>query len=227
MKSGLLVVTALLSLIGWNMAYATATQHLETALFAGGCFWCLESDLQRISGVKEAVFGYTGGAGADPTYEDYGKKGHIEAVQITYDPSVLSYEKLLQLFWRLVDPVDAGGQFCDRGHAYSSAIFYRAEEQKLLAEQSKAALERSARFNTPIATALLKAEKFYEAEEYHQNYAKKNPIRYRFYRFNCGRDRRLNELWGDRKEYAEPPGGRVSKYTKPSQKELKKKLLPT
>ncbi|MCI5223337.1 MAG: peptide-methionine (R)-S-oxide reductase [Candidatus Electrothrix sp. AR4] len=203
---------------------AFAVQETETAIFAGGCFWCMESDFQKISGVGEVVSGYTGGTGINPVYKDYAQKGHIEAVQITYDPSVITYGKLLRLFWRRIDPVDAGGQFCDRGREYSAAIFYTTEEQKHLSEQAKALLEESGQFDKPIATNIVKAGKFYAAEEYHQEYFKKNPVRYKFYRFNCGRDRRLKELWGEGAE--EKPADTMSKYRKPAQKELKAKLTP-
>ena len=198
---------------------------MEQAILAGGCFWCMESDFQKIPGVKDVVSGYIGGTGDDPTYEDYGNKGYTEAVRITYDPSVLPYEKLLDLFWLHIDPTDAGGQFCDRGHEYISAIYYANGEQKRLAEKSKTALQNSGLLKKPIATKIIKADRFYPAEDYHQDYSEKNPIRYKFYRLNCGRDSRLKALWKG-KQKAVNSLGDSSKYTKPSQEELKKELTP-
>ena len=167
----------------------------EEAVFAGGCFWCMESDFQKVPGVKEVISGYTGGTGVNPTYHDYVQKGHIEAVRITYDPSAITYPQLLNYYWRHIDPADAGGQFCDRGHAYTTAIFYHTKEQKDAAEQSKVLLEQSGRLRKPVATQIIQAGAFYPAEDYHQDYFQKNPIKYKFYRFNCGRDRRLKEVW--------------------------------
>jgi methionine-S-sulfoxide reductase len=178
-----------------------ADEKLEKAIFAGGCFWCMEADFDKIAGVEEVVSGYTGGTGINPTYEDYGKKGHIEAVELTYDPSKISYKQLLDLFWRKIDPTDGGGQFCDRGQEYTTAIFYNTEEQKHLAEETKKALEESAQLKAPVVTEIVKAGKFYRAEDYHQDYYQKNPLKYKFYRFNCGRDRRLKEIWGESVNY--------------------------
>mgnify|MGYP002630501636 CR=1 FL=1 len=194
--------------------------NMEQAIVAGGCFWCMEADFKKIPGVKEVVSGYIGGTGKNPTYEDYAEKGYIEAVRISYDPSVIPYEKLLDQFWLHIDATDAGGQFCDRGHAYTTAIFYGTAEQKRLAEQSKTALERSGQLKKPVVTKIIKAGEFYPAEDYHQDYYQENPIRYKFYRFNCGRDSRLKELWGDKTE-AVGALGKTPKYTKPTQKELK------
>jgi len=199
--------------------------QMEQAILAGGCFWCMETDFQKIPGVKEVVSGYAGGTGKNPTYDDYIKKGYIEAIQIMYDPSVIPYEKLLDLFWLHIDPTDADGQFCDRGHAYTTAIFYGTGEQKRLAERSKTALENSTQLKKPVATKIIKAGEFYPAEDYHQDYYQKNPIRYKFYRFNCGRDSRLKELWGDRTE-AVGALEKTSEYKKPGQKELKERLSP-
>ena len=198
---------------------------MEQAILAGGCFWCMESDFQKIPGVKDVVSGYIGGTGENPTYEDYGSKGYTEAVRVTYDPSILPYEKLLDLFWVHIDPTDAGGQFCDRGHEYISAIYYANEEQQRLAEKSKTALQNSGILKKPIATKIIKADRFYPAENYHQDYGEKNPIRYKFYRLNCGRDRRLKELWQGKQD-AVNKLGESSKYTKPSREELKKELTP-
>jgi len=196
--------------------------QMAQAIVAGGCFWCMESDFQKIPGVKEVVSGYIGGTGENPTYENYAERGFIEAVRITYDPSVIPYEKLLEQFWRHIDPTDAGGQFCDRGHAYTTAIFYGTAEEKRVAEQSKAALENSGQLKKPVATRIIKAGEFYPAEDYHQEYYQKNPLRYKFYRFNCGRDNRLKEIWDDKTQSL----GTSSEYKKPSQEELKKKLTP-
>ncbi len=217
-----------ISILLFGLSIATnsfAGQNSAKAIFAGGCFWCMEADFQKTPGVIEVVSGYTGGTGENPIYEDYGAKGHIEAVQITYDPTVITYEKLLHLFWRHIDPTDAGGQFCDRGHEYSSAIFYTTEEQKLLAEQAKAELEKSGLFKNRIATRILKSGKFYQAEDYHQDYSSKNPLRYKFYRLNCGRDRRLKELWENENEMkTEVKKEKRSEYKKPDREELKKRL---
>ena len=173
---------------------------LAVATFAAGCFWCAEADFEKVPGVVDAVSGYTGGRAADPTYEQVsaGRTGHREAVQVIYDPGRVSYQRLLDVFWRNVDPTDAGGQFCDRGEQYTSAIFVATDGERRLAEASERAVERSGRLRGPVATAILRAGPFYRAEEYHQAYAKKNPLRYKFYRTTCGRDRRLRQVWGDR-----------------------------
>ena len=174
-----------------------AQGKFETAIFAGGCFWCMAPSFEKINGVIKVESGYTGGTGVNPTYEDYAEKGHIEAVKVTYDPSKVTYSQLLNVFWRQIDPTDSLGQFCDRGKQYRSAIFYDNEEQKLLAEKSKKKIEKSARFNKPIVTEIIKASAFYKAEEYHQDYYKNNPLQYKFYRATCGRDRYLNKVWAN------------------------------
>jgi len=168
------------------------------AIFAGGCFWCMEGPFDALEGVVSTTSGFTGGSVADPSYEQVvrGGTGHVEAVQVIYRPAQLSYERLLEVFWRNVDPLDATGQFCDRGPSYRSTIFVRDAEQRRLAEASKQALERSGRLDAPVVTEIRDAAPFYPAEDYHQDYYRKNPIRYRFYRTGCGRDRRLEELWG-------------------------------
>jgi peptide-methionine (S)-S-oxide reductase len=173
------------------------TKTKAVATFAGGCFWCTESDFDKVPGVIETLSGYTGGRKVNPTYEEVsaGGTGHIESVQVTYDPSVVSYQKLLDVYWHSIDPLTANQQFCDVGTQYRSAIFFHDAEQQRLALASKAAL--AGRFKSPIVTEILPASKFYRAEEYHQNYHDKNPVRYKFYRFNCGRDRRLKEVWGE------------------------------
>ena len=169
------------------------------ATFAGGCFWCMEPPYDKLDGVLATTSGYVGGDKVDPTYQEVsaGGTGHAEAVQVTYDPSKVSYETLLDVFWRNVDPLDAGGQFCDRGDQYRTAIFVHDEEQRQLAEKSKQALEDSGRFEQPIVTEIVAAGPFYPAEDYHQDYYEKNPLRYKFYRWNCGRDQRLAEVWGE------------------------------
>jgi peptide-methionine (S)-S-oxide reductase len=173
-------------------------QHVETATFAGGCFWCMEEALDKVNGVLSTTSGYMGGHKANPTYEEVsaGGTGHAESVQIVYDPQRVSYSQLLDVFWHNVDPTTPDRQFCDRGHQYRSAIFYHNETQKRLAEESKAALEKSKPFRESIATEIVPASEFYPAEEYHQNFYQKNPIRYKFYKFNCGRVQRLREVWG-------------------------------
>jgi peptide methionine sulfoxide reductase msrA/msrB len=173
------------------------TNSIETATFAGGCFWCIESDFEKYIGVIEAVSGYTGGHKGDPSYEDVvsGLSGHFEAVQVRFDPQVISYAKLLDIFWRHVDPTDPGGQFVDRGSQYRTAIFFHNEEQRTQAEASMRALVQSGRFKKPIATKIMPLEKFYAAEHGHQEYYKKNPLRYKFYRANSGRDQFLKKVW--------------------------------
>ncbi|MDX1660275.1 MAG: peptide-methionine (S)-S-oxide reductase MsrA [Gemmatimonadota bacterium] len=170
---------------------------LHVATFAGGCFWCVEEAFDEVEGVERTISGYTGGHVEDPSYEQVsaGGTGHREAVLVVYDPAVVSYEELLDVFWHNVDPTDAGGQFCDRGESYATGIWYRTENQKRLAETTKAEIERTKGWN--VVTPIEPAETFYEAEGYHQNYHRKNPVRYKFYKWNCGRQQRLDELWGE------------------------------
>jgi peptide-methionine (S)-S-oxide reductase len=170
-----------------------------TAIFAGGCFWCMEAPFDALDGVISTTVGYTGGHTDAPSYEQVssGSTGHAEAVRVVYDPKKLSYQKLLEVFWHNVDPLDAGGQFCDRGTQYRSAIFATNAEQRRLAEASKRELAASGRLQGKIVTEIVPAGPFYPAEEYHQDYYRKNPIRYRFYRRGCGRDHRLEQLWKD------------------------------
>ncbi len=180
-------------------AFAPAPQPaLEEATLAGGCFWCLEEALEKISGVVSATSGYTGGTTKNPTYEQVssGGTGHTEAVRIRFDASIVSYAEILDTFWRNIDPLDAAGQFCDRGSQYRAGIFVHDDTQRRLAETSKQALGASGRFKQPIVTEIVQAGPFYAAEEYHQDYYKKNPLRYRFYKFGCGRERRLEQVWG-------------------------------
>lgn len=172
---------------------------LASAIFAGGCFWCVEADFEKLAGVMEAESGYTGGQLANPSYEQVsrGGTGHAEAVRVLYDPAKVNYTQLLEYFWRHIDPTVKDRQFCDVGSQYRSAIFYQDETQKKAAEESRAALERSGRF-AHVYTEIVPAGPFYLAEDYHQAYYKKNPIRYNFYRKGCGRDARVAELWGKR-----------------------------
>ncbi len=191
--AGLLLGVALAATAAEPTAKAQAT---VTAVFAGGCFWCMEPPFDKLPGVVATTSGYTGGQKMNPTYEQVsaGDTGHVEAVQITYDPKQVGYEKLLEVFWRNVDPLDKAGQFCDRGSTYTTAIFYANEEQKQLAEQSKTAIEK--KLGKPVVTAIRPAATFYAAEDYHQDYYQKNPLRYKYYRYSCGRDQRLEQLWG-------------------------------
>ncbi|PIN74646.1 peptide-methionine (S)-S-oxide reductase [Candidatus Woesearchaeota archaeon CG10_big_fil_rev_8_21_14_0_10_37_12] len=178
-------------------------QNLAVATFAGGCFWCVEADFEKAhQGIVAVVSGYTGGTKESPTYDEVssGSTGHYEAVQVFYDPSKVSYQQLLDVFWHTVDPTDDNGQFVDRGQQYASAIFYHDEEQKELAEKSKAELEQSNKFNKPIVTEILQFKSFYKAEEYHQDYYEKNPVRYKYYRHNSGRDQFLDSVWDEDKK---------------------------
>lgn len=194
--------------------------HDRKATFAGGCFWCVEADFEKVEGVIEAVSGYTGGDLKNPTYEQVssGTTGHLEAIQIRYDPAKISYRELLEIFWRHIDPTDGGGQFVDRGPQYRSAIFYHDEMQRQEAEASKAELQRSGRFKRPIATEILPLRTFYPAEAYHQDYWRHNPVRYRFYRMGSGRDQFLNKTWKDEMN--------SQANEKPDLQPLKRKLTP-
>jgi peptide methionine sulfoxide reductase msrA/msrB len=198
----------------------------KVATFAGGCFWCTESDFEKVPGVVKVISGYTGGHKENPTYEEVssGSTGHVEAIQVYYDPTKVTYTELLDYFWRHIDPTDSGGQFVDRGSQYRSVIFYHDEEQKKLAEKSKEDLSKSGKFDKPIVTEILKFTKFYPAEEYHQDYYKKNPIRYRYYRFASGRDQFLKKEWGD--DTGIPKHEDKTAYTRPDDATLKKELTP-
>jgi len=188
----------LFSGIAWATTANAAEKH-EIATFAGGCFWCVESDFDGVPGVLKTISGYTGGLMKAPSYQQVvaGGTGHIEAVQIHFDPKKVSYKKLLDVFWRTVDPTDGGGQFCDRGHSYSTAIFANSPDQKKAAEASKKMLAESKILDKPIVTPIREARPFYPAEDYHQDYYKKNPLQYKFYRYGCGRDAKVKALWGD------------------------------
>ena len=196
-----MLITAVMGLSAILVATGavTSAMNLEKATFAGGCFWCMEHPFDEIPGVASVTSGYTGGWKSNPTYEEVssGGTGHAESVQIIYDPARVSYEKLLNVFWHNIDPTAKDRQFCDTGHQYRSAIFYHNEEQQRLSLHSKALLEKNKPFKGPIVTEIVQASAFYPAEDYHQHYYEKNPIRYKFYRFRCGRDQRLKQLWGD------------------------------
>ena len=209
---------------GNNMTKEDVTTRKAT--FAGGCFWCTEADFEKLPGVVKLISGYTGGTKENPTYEEVssGTTGHVEAIQVYYDPSKITYEELLGYFWKHVDPTDSGGQFVDRGLQYRSAIFYHDEEQKRLAEKSKEALEKSKRFNKPVVTEIIKFNKFYEAEGYHQDYYKKHSIKYSYYRHGSGRDQFLGTVWGKDLESTKPNDERT--YKKPDDATLRKKLSP-
>jgi peptide methionine sulfoxide reductase msrA/msrB len=207
-----------------NMGEESGTTRIAT--FAGGCFWCVEADFEKVPGVVKVVSGYTGGQKENPTYEEVssGTTGHVEAVQISYDPSRITYEELLKVFWRHIDPNDAEGQFVDRGLQYRSVIFYHDEEQRRLAEKTKEALSRSGKFTKPVATEIVKFTRFYEAEGYHQDYYKKNPLRYAYYRHGSGRDQFLQKVWGKEMEIIKSEG--QGAYGKPEDATLRKKLTP-
>ncbi|OQW99115.1 MAG: methionine sulfoxide reductase [Desulfobacteraceae bacterium A6] len=202
-------------------------KNLQTATFAGGCFWCTESDLEKVKGVTEVISGYTGGHKENPAYKEVsaGTTGHVEAIQVIYNPAEVTYKDLLQVLWRHIDPTDSGGQFVDRGAQYRSAIFYHDEDQKKQAEESKAALAKSGRFNKPVVTEIIPFTKFYRAEDYHQDYYKKNPIRYNFYRLSSGRDQFLKKAWADSEEN-NPGSPESGKYAKPGADALRQKLTP-
>jgi peptide-methionine (S)-S-oxide reductase len=199
-----LVAVALLAAVAGQAAPTTKSSGIsatETAIFAGGCFWCTEADFDKVPGVVSTTSGYIGGTVVRPSYEQVsaGGTGHYEAVRVVYDPKRISYAQLVDRFWPMIDPTDAGGQFCDRGDSYRSAIFV-TPEQRATAEASKARLAERGVLAAPIVTSVLPAKAFYPAEGYHQDYYKKNPIRYRFYRFSCGRDARLDTVWQEAKQ---------------------------
>jgi peptide-methionine (S)-S-oxide reductase len=202
---GSLVAGAFLSAVSAaadNPGKVADGRSLEKATFAGGCFWCMEPPFDKLDGVVSVTSGYTGGRKKDPTYEEVssGGTGHAEAVQVVFDPAKIGYKAILDVFWRNVDPTTPNRQFCDVGTQYRTAIFYHDEAQKKLAEDSRRALEEAGRLKGKVVTEIVPASMFYPAEEYHQKYYRKNPVRYKLYRYNCGRDRRLEELWGPKNE---------------------------
>ncbi len=199
----------LLVLGGWGLLSLSSPSMSDVpkgnsakATFAGGCFWCMEGPFDELDGVLSTTSGYTGGHMANPTYEQVsaGVTGHAEAVEVAYDPQRISYQELLTVYWRNVDPTTPNAQFCDHGDQYRPAIFYHNEEQRRLAEASKQEIDRTKTFSASIVTEITQATEFYPAEEYHQDFYRKNPIRYKFYRLTCGRDARLTELWGSDRE---------------------------
>ncbi len=187
------------SMAAQAMYYEKDISELEVATLAGGCFWCMESPFEKIIGVHSVVSGYTGGDVENPAYKDVaaGTTGHVEAVQVFYDPTIISYESILEIFWRQIDPTDSGGSFVDRGFQYTSAIFYHNDEQKLIAKESLENIDESGRYDKSIVTPIREFKVFYDAEEYHQDYYKKSPIRYTYYRYNSGRDQYLDGIWGE------------------------------
>ncbi|MEA3276708.1 MAG: peptide-methionine (R)-S-oxide reductase MsrB [Pseudomonadota bacterium] len=203
-------------------------QQLEVATFAGGCFWCMESDFDKVPGVVRTVSGYTGGRVENPSYKQVSADdtGHLESVLVQYDPARINYEGLLAAFWRMVDPTDAGGQFFDRGEQYTTAIFYHNEEQRHAAEHSKLALAASGRYDKPIVTPIRPVETFYPAEDYHQDYHSVNPLRYKYYRYRSGRDQYLEETWGEElhMDTRQNTPESTSEYSTPSDEELKSRL---
>lgn len=198
----------------------------KIATFAGGCFWCMEEAFEKIEGVIDVISGYSGGHTQNPNYGEVsaGNTGHYESVQVIYDPEKISYNDLLEVFWSHIDPTDPDGQFADRGSQYRTAIFYHDEEQKYLAEESKELLEKSGLFKKPIVTEIKKFEKFYKAEDYHQNFYEKDPVRYCTYKFFSGRETFIWKVWKDKLKNLKYK--KDKKYIKPSQEELKKKLTP-
>jgi peptide methionine sulfoxide reductase msrA/msrB len=217
--TGFLIFFVFVALAVSNSTIVSAMDNdrTEKATFAGGCFWCMEKPFEEVEGVLSVISGYTGGRSENPTYENYGAGGHIEAVEIAYKPDMVTYEQLLDIFWRQINPTDAGGQFVDRGKEYSSAIYYHNDKQKELAEISKKNLANEKIFDKPIVTPIIPATVFYKAEDYHQDYYKKSPLRYKFYRYGSGRDQFLEKTWGGKKKRDK---------NKMSKSELKKKLTP-
>ena len=229
----IIVIVALLAL----SSYAETNQqpspkakpeHLSVATFAGGCFWCTESDFEKLPGVHEVISGFSGGHVANPTYKEVSKgtTGHVESVQVYYDPNIISYEALLDAFWRMVNPTDNEGQFVDRGEQYRTLIFYQTEDEKAKAERSRQLLNESGRYKAPVITEIRKFEAFYPAEEYHQDYYKKNPIRYKYYRFNSGRDQYLEKTWGADLHSTDIQEKAGTQYSKPADDVLRKTLTP-
>jgi peptide methionine sulfoxide reductase msrA/msrB len=227
----LLILTGIYYLQNYESSAGNAmnekNNNYKTATFAGGCFWCTESDFEKVDGVIEAISGYTGGQKEKPTYREVsaGGTGHTEAIQVVYDPSKVTYKELLDIFWMHVDPTDPSGQFVDRGSQYRTAIFYHDDEQRWQAEESRDKMNKSGRFKKPIVTEIVKLEKFYTAEDYHQDYYKKSPIRYKLYRYHSGRDQYLKTVWEDSMEPAQKHSN-IKTYSKPGDDALHEKLTP-
>lgn len=216
-----------------DKASVKQTKNLETAVFAGGCFWCMEASFEKVNGVVEAVPGYAGGEKPDPTYEEVssGTTKYLESVRVTYDPAIVTYEALLNVFWHQVDPTDAGGSFADRGSQYRSAVFYQDEKQKQLASDSRDRLERSGRYDKPIVTEIRPFTTFYPAEAYHQDYYKNHSLRYKYYRYGSGRDQYLAKIWKkvedpDVLSHSVDAAKTPPQYDRPSDEGLKKRLTP-
>jgi peptide-methionine (S)-S-oxide reductase len=197
-RVSIMAVVACATLAGWPSSWVQSAPTTAKAYFAGGCFWCMEEAFEKVDGVISVVSGYMGGTVANPTYEQVsdGRTGHAESIEVTYDPTKVTYQKLLEAFWRNVDPITPNAQFCDHGNQYRSAIFYTTDEEKQLSEETKNKIEQSKRLPAPIVTQLVPASTFYQAEDYHQDYYKKNPLRYKYYKYSCGRAQRLEALWG-------------------------------
>ncbi len=193
MRKFLITILFLLLTIGLSHA-----QEAKVIL-AGGCFWCIESDLEKVAGVKSVVSGYSGGSKANPTYQNYHDTQHLEVVEVTYDSAVISYRQLVDVFLTKVNPTDSGGQFCDRGSSYRPAIFYMNNEEKMRAQEAKDKISKSGKLIKPVTIEIIAASTFYPAEDYHQDYYKKNSVQYKFYRFKCGRDQFLEKIWGKAK----------------------------
>ena len=237
---GLMIILATVGVFGFQNAHSqqgkdqhmvTTKRNAQKATFAGGCFWCVEADFDKVDGVIEAVSGYTGGHTENPTYEEVstGTTGHVEAVQVLYDPDRVSYEELLDVFWRHVDPTDEGGQFVDRGSQYRTALFYHNDEQRRTAEASRKALDASGRFDRPVVTPILEAGPFYPAEDYHQNYYRNHGMRYSLYRQGSGRDAFLKKAWPEGKSKPEEPSAAEDpppEYSKPTDETLRQSLTP-
>jgi len=197
------ILTLAMFLIGALSVQSTsqtvAAENPGKAYFAGGCFWSMELAFEKVEGVLSVTSGFMGGTVANPSYEEVsaGRTGHAESVEVVYDPTKVSYQKLLDAFWHNIDPITPNAQFCDHGNEYRTAIFVQTDEEKRLSEASKLAIEQSKRFKSPIVTQIVMASQFYPAEEYHQDFYKKNPVRYKYYQYNCGRAARLEKLWGN------------------------------
>ncbi len=228
----LLFITSLALLAGCadskqNKNSLAVAQQPESSLatFAGGCFWCVESDFEKVPGVIEVISGYSGGNIKNPTYKQVsaGTTGHVESVQVYFDPKIVSYDELLQAFWRQIDPTDAEGQFVDRGKHYRPVIFYHNDQQQQMAELSRQELQASGRYDKQIVTEIVSFKNFYAAETYHQDYYQKNPVRYKYYRYRSGRDQYLTKTWGDDLKL---PAKTTQKYVNPPEIQLRKKLTP-
>ena len=233
-KAGLLIITVV---VGFAALSQRQTLHgkpmpvaeknkTETAVFAGGCFWCMEPPFEKLDGVLSVESGYTGGHVVNPTYEQvsYTETGHVEAVRVTYDSTKVGYNDLLEVFWRQVNPTDDGGQFVDRGTSYLSAIFVNGEQQRMVAEESRKKLAESGRFKVPVVTPIRDASEFYLAEDYHQDYYKKHPLKYKYYRYRSGRDKFIDKNWGEERNYTPESASMQMTYTKPSAEQIKNKL---